>query len=124
MLEFLSAERKVSNIRLKSWSNIFPPVVNMPVPGSNPSVDPVPGIFQRIADMAAESVVPSNSPQTCSSASEEVPSDSEDSDAASDGSSGWESEESVETGMEVEGTMHVEVVSPNVDTGGSYFATS
>ena len=45
-------------------------------------------------------------------------------DSSDRNSSAWESQESLEAGMEVDAAMDVEILPPDVDTRGSYFATS
>jgi hypothetical protein len=88
-------------------------------------------MFERIAAFAASAVViappgPSSSETgSVEAAAETADTESAMSADASDrDSSAWESQESLETGMEVDTAMDVEILPPDVDTRGSYFATS
>ena len=98
------------------WGSTIPSKVEVPYE---------PGIFQKIAELAAVAIPlpPSPPPQEPPlSDSEEYStapdSDSEDSPAASQGSSGWESEASSEE------DMTVERLTLDLDTGAATFATS
>ena len=106
-------------VALGGWGEAFPPAIKVPVPGNecnNQNADPVPGIFQQITAIAAtSSLLPRANPSISDSEEEAA---TETSNTASDASSGWESEQSIEDGMDVE------ALPLDVDTGGTTFATS
>ena len=127
----MSAE-EASYSTLRTWRDTVPPV-SVPESRYNKD-DPIPGVFQRMAAMVASAVpLPTSLPPSGPPSTDEENfvegsgkniSESDDSEAAPDGSSSWESQESLEAGMDDDMVMEVEVLPPGVDTGGSYFATS
>jgi hypothetical protein len=94
-----------------------PPTVTVPNPRTGWNyrhVDPVPGIFQQIAALAATPKLESFRQQSPSPSSQ---SDTEESEAENTNSSGWESEGS-------DDNMEMGPLPLDVDTGQATFATS
>jgi len=100
---------------------ILPPL-EVPVPDmdwNNKNVDPILGVFQQIAKIAASPIPGSSLPPAKPQSSEsEGDASTEKSDMDSADGSSWESDQSSEEGMDMDAMML------DVDTGGTTFATS
>jgi hypothetical protein len=114
---FFESTGRRSNGTLGHWGATTPPTITVPDPHTGWNyrhVDPVPGIFQQIAALAATPKLESFRQQSPSPSSE---SGTEESEAEDANSSGWESEGS-------DDNMEMEPLPLDMDTGQATFATS
>jgi len=106
---------------LGHWQTTIPPPLKIPVCNTEWNqqyVDPIPGIFQQIAAIAATPIPKTGPPPPPGPPSSNSDEAAMDSDSRSERSSGWESTDSLEEGMDVE------LLPLDVDTGEATFATS
>jgi len=112
-IDFLSTDKEVMSNTLGTWPDV-PALNSIPVRDTqwnNRKVDPIPGIFQQIAGIAAATFQP---PTSATAADRHQDSESESSEEPS---SEWESEESTEVGKGEKLVM-------DADTDGATFHTS